>query len=67
MLLFRVVFPYATSVEFGDSLFRGTFQGALEFIYDERGSKSTISDKDITPFQLLAEMRRCSHSFSKMH
>jgi len=37
------------------------------FIYDEKGSKSSISDKDVTHFQAFAEMRRCSRSFSFMH
>jgi len=37
------------------------------FIYDEKGSKSSISDEDVTHFQAFAEMRRCSRSFSFMH
>jgi len=34
-------------------------------IVDERGSKTIISDKDVSRFQTLAEMRSWSRSFSK--
>jgi len=37
--------------------------GMTCFIYDVRRSKSFISDKDVTHFQSLAEMRRYSPVF----
>jgi len=56
-------FSYASSV----ALQFWNVSGAFEFIYDVWRSKSFISDKDIMRFQSLAEMRRWSHRFSKMH
>jgi len=56
---------------FGDLVFQLIFAGSQNlgasswFIYDEKRSKSSISDKDIFCFQVVAKMRGCDRDFSK--